>query len=133
MKRCGTADLKEGMLVSCPHFPNSPKVVVGHAYALAYTGHGQPRHSADVMYRIRLADPLTGGVKDFDFPDPANTSFWCVHDDDSISSNSAVGNAKIPAGFEPCNMFGCTLPKIKGNILCPSCEEDYQRDPDTYK
>jgi hypothetical protein len=77
MKRCGTADLREGMLVSCPHFPNSPKVVVGPVYSLATTGCSR----FVPLYRIRLADPLTGDAKDFDFPDPAGTSFWCIHDE----------------------------------------------------
>ncbi len=82
------------------------------------------------MYRIRLADPLTGDAKNFDFPDPANTSFWCIHDD---ISEGEVGNSKIPPGFEPCGTFSCQLPKVKGRIFCPSCEEDYRQDPDAYK
>lgn len=130
MKRCGPADLKEGMLVSCPHFNNSPKVVVGPAYALAYASRGQARRNEDVMYRIRLADPLTGDAKNFDFPDPADTSFWTIHDD---MSTGAVGSEKIPEGFEPCGTFGCTKPRRKSEILCSSCEEDYQNDPDAYK
>jgi hypothetical protein len=94
MKRCGTADLKEGMLVTCPHFNNSPKVVVGAA--LAYASRGQARRNEDVMYRIRLADPLTGDAKNFDFPDPANTRFWTVHDN---MPDGAVGSEKNSGRF----------------------------------
>lgn len=83
------------------------------------------------MYRIRLADPLTGDAKNFDFPDPADTSFWCVYDEST--SGGDVGRVHIPAGFEPCGTYGCTNPRPKKDILCPSCEEDYQRDPDAYK
>ncbi len=124
-KRCGTADLKEGMLVSCPHFQNSPRVVVGPAYSLATNDW----KSSAPMYRIRLADPMTGQAQNFDFPDPANTSFWTIHDDDVAGDVEK----KTHPGFEPCNTYGCMEPKVKGQILCPSCEEDYQRDPDAYK
>ncbi len=84
------------------------------------------------MYRVRLADPLTGIAKNFDFPDPADTSFWCIYDDET-PAGIAVGANKVPDGFEPCGTYGCTNPRPKRDILCPSCEEDYQRDPDAYK
>lgn len=62
MKRCGTADLKEGMLVTCPHFENSPRVVIGHVYALAGA-----RSRVLPTYRVKLVDPKTGIANSFDF------------------------------------------------------------------
>ena len=76
MKRCGTADLKEGMLVTCPHFENSPRVVVGHVYALAGN-----RSRVLPTYRVKLVDPKTGIANSFDFSYP-HDSFWTVHDQD---------------------------------------------------
>lgn len=130
MKKCSTADLKEGMLVSCPFFPGSPKVIVGPAYSLASSGGYS--HSHAPMYRVKLADPLTGEAKNFDFPDPPGNergAFWVIHEDD----NGEMGSIKLPPGFEPCGIFSCRNPKVKGRVMCSSCDDDYRRDLDAYK
>ena len=34
---------------------------------------------------------------------------------------------------EPCGVYGCKTPRLKCDLMCPSCEEDYRKDPEAYK
>lgn len=120
-KQLRTADLKPGMLVSCPTF-NGLRVIVEGPFALAVCHPGRYR-TAGSMYRVKLADPITGIATSFDCSAGDGVNSWTLHDEDD----------SMPDGMVECGTYGCKDPKPKGSVFCKSCYQDYLEDPDAYK